>query len=452
MRTPLIFSLLTVLSAGAASADDGHVLIITMDGFPAYLLNDPKAPIDTIRKLAAEGVSAEGMRTVNPSVTWPNHTTIATGVVPEKHGVIFNGLLVRNGSGKGVRVDPARDQSELVAVPTIWDVAHAAGLSTAAINWPCSRNSPAIDDNFPDVADPVTYTTPRLRDELVQAGILPSASEKDWKPLSGAQHDRRWTDAACYVITHRKPNLMLLHMLVMDSIHHQYGPQTTAGYGAASIVDLQLAQVLRALDAAGIRDKTTIFLVADHGFAVAKKIVQPNVVLRKAGLLHASAAGVTGVQVQAVPEGGTAFIYFDAATASGLREKVIELFKAQDGVADVITPDRFASLGLPTSDKNPHMAELVLAAKDGYAFGTIAAGDEVVRDALIGVSTVGNHGYLNTNPKMNALFVAAGRGIRKGQTIGVIDNTSVAPSAASLLGLKMPEPSGKVLREILTEQ
>src|SRR5690348_49721 len=103
MRAPLILSSLIVLSASVLFADDRHVLIITMDGFPAYLLNDPRAPIDTIRKLAAEGVNAEGMRTVNPSVTWPNHTTIVTGVVPEKHGVIFNGLLVRNGPDRGVR-------------------------------------------------------------------------------------------------------------------------------------------------------------------------------------------------------------------------------------------------------------------------------------------------------------------------------------------------------------
>jgi len=84
-RTFFLFSLAIAMSS-VSFADDRHVVIITLDGFPAYLLNDPKDPIPTIRKLASEGVVAEGMRTVDPSVTWPNHTTIVTGVVPARLG------------------------------------------------------------------------------------------------------------------------------------------------------------------------------------------------------------------------------------------------------------------------------------------------------------------------------------------------------------------------------
>jgi len=65
---------------------------------------------------------------------------------------------------------------------------------------------------------------------------------------------------------------------------------------------------------------------------------------------------------------------------------------------------------------------------------------------------VGNHGYLSSNPKMNALFIAAGRGIRKGEQIGVIDNTSVAPTIAALLGLQIPGADGTVLTDILTKE
>src|SRR5665213_1632947 len=121
MRTFVCLLLISLLSSPMSRADDRHVVIITMDGFPAYLLTDPRAPIPTIRKLAAGGATADGMHVVNPSVTWPNHTTLVTGVSPAKHGVIFNGVLVRGEAGTPVKVDPARDQSELVAVPTLWD-------------------------------------------------------------------------------------------------------------------------------------------------------------------------------------------------------------------------------------------------------------------------------------------------------------------------------------------
>jgi len=61
----------------------------------------------------------------------------------------------------------------------------------------------------------------------------------------------------------------------------------------------------------------------------------------------------------------------------------------------------------------------------------------------------GHHGYLASNPKMNAVFVAAGRGIRKGARVGVIDNIRVAPTIAHLLGVELPGARGKVLKEIL---
>jgi hypothetical protein len=128
------------------------------------------------------------------------------------------------------------------------------------------------------------------------------------------------------------------------------------------------------------------------------------------------------------------------------------MFRGQEGIAEVITPDCYPALGLPTPDKNPHVGDLLLSAQDGYAFGTVATGDEEVRPAVIGVNMVGHHGYLSSNPKMNALFIAAGRGIFKGKAIGVIDNTSVAPTVAALLGLQIPSAEGTVLTEILTKQ
>ena len=448
----LIFLLAAIISACSTTfADDRHVVLITLDGFPAYLLGDPRAPIPTLRKLAAEGVWAEGMRVSNPSITWPNHTTLVTGVTPAKHSVLFNGVLVRDRDGTRVTIDPARDQSELVAVPTILDIAHQAGLTTAAINWPCTRNSASIDDNFPDVPGQIDFMTPRLKDELRADGILPVGTQQEWAKLSSPQWEGIWTEAACYVIRHRKPNLLLLH-IGPDAVHHYYGPQTMAGYTACALADREVRDVLAALDDAGIRGQTAVIVTADHGFAADKKLVEPNVLLRKQGLLNAAPSGIVAGQVQVVSEGGTAFVYFsDPQTAAQLRDKVVKLFQGQEGIAEVITPDRYPGLGLPTPDKNPHIGDLLLAAQDGYAFAGIATGEDAVRPALIGVSMVGNHGYLSSNPKMNAVFIAAGRGIPKQKPIGVIDNTAVAPTAAALLGLQIPNAEGTPLSDVLTK-
>src|SRR5919109_5394384 len=82
--------LATSFGAQATAANpDRHLIVVSIDGLAAYLLDDPKAPIPTIRQLAYEGRYAEGgMKVSNPSVTWPNHTSMITGVRPEKHGVL----------------------------------------------------------------------------------------------------------------------------------------------------------------------------------------------------------------------------------------------------------------------------------------------------------------------------------------------------------------------------
>src|SRR5690242_2305823 len=97
-----LVSLIVALSASLTvaaqpqPANGNHVIIITLDGFPGWALDDPYLPVPNLRRLAAKGALAAGMRPVNPSVTWPNHTSIVTGVTPAKHGVLFNGTLVRD--------------------------------------------------------------------------------------------------------------------------------------------------------------------------------------------------------------------------------------------------------------------------------------------------------------------------------------------------------------------
>src|SRR5688572_16863043 len=442
----LLFSVLA-----AFGSTNHHVILITMDGFPAYLLTNEQAPIPTLRKLAKEGAVAEGMKVSNPSVTWPNHTTLITGVHPDQHSVLFNGVLMRPGAGLPVKVDPQRDKSDLVAVPTLFDVLHKAGYRTAGINWPCTRNSKALDDDFPDVPQQITHSTARLREELIAEGILKDATDRSFGAQSAASRDQIWTAAAVHVLEKRRPNFMTFHMLVTDSTHHKYGALSPAGFNAVALVDGQLREVLRVLDAAGIRDKTTLFIVADHGFEKALKIVNPNALFRKAGLLEATSVGqIVRARAQIISEGGTALVYLtNPETRNEDAAKVREVLREAEGIAEIIGPERFAELGYPDPEKNPQMAQMVLAAKEGYAFNNSALGDELVTEVTLEQGNQGHHGYLASNPRMNAVFVAAGRGITKGARVGVIENIHVAPTIAHLLGVELSGARGKVLQEIL---
>jgi predicted AlkP superfamily pyrophosphatase or phosphodiesterase len=435
-----------LLAAGPTSAKSGerNVVMILIDGLPAYLLDDPQASLPVIRGLVKEGVAAEaGMTVSDPSITWPNQTSLVTGCHADRHGVLFNGLLERRGPGQLVQYFTSKTQQELVRVPLLFDVLKQAGHASAAINWPCTRGSKSIDDNFPDVPGPLAHTTPRLKDELARKGLI-----ERFKWGNDMVQDEIWTEITCHVIRDRMPRFLALHLNNVDTVHHRYGPKSAPGYAAAAANDANVGRVLDALDDAGLRDRTTVFIVADHGFIAAPKLLKPNAILRRQGLLKVEDDRVKSGSVLAVAEGGTAMVYLtDPATARSDHETVIRLFRGAEGISAVLEPKDYPRFHLPQPTENAGMGDLVLAAKEGYAFSLDARGDDLVVPNEM--STAGAHGFLSTEPKMNAIFVAAGAGIKRVNKLGAIENIDVAPTIARLLGVTLEHATGRVLEEIL---
>jgi predicted AlkP superfamily pyrophosphatase or phosphodiesterase len=435
-----------VLPFVATASTNDHVILITIDGFAASYLSDPQASLPTLRRLAAEGAQAEGLHVSNPSTTWPNHTTLITGVHPDKHSVLFNGLLVRGGPGQPVGIEGDRKKSDLVAVPTLYDQLYASGYRTAAINWPCTRGATTLDDNFPDTPDRISQTTPRLRAELVRAGILDDAEDASFEKKDVAAHDQAWTSAALHILRTRPPNLLLLHLLATDVIQHRNGPQSPTAYAALAQADEEVAKVVRVLGTAGIREQTTLFVASDHGFARPFKLINPNVILRKAGLLRPGPRR----RAQSVSEGGTAFVYLTApTTAKQDREKVIALLRGVEGVADILEPCKYSALHLPDPASNPQTGDLLLVAREGYAFSDEFFDDEVITPIPI---SLGSHGYLATDPRMDGVLVAWGRRIKPATKLGFVENVDVAPTIAAILGRDLTNSQGRVLHEMLLER
>ena len=436
----------------AQSVDtERHVVVISIDGFAAYLVNDPKVPLPTIRRLAQEGCIIEGGMTVSdPSVTWPNHTTLVTGMKPGRHGTLANGVLVRGGIGEPVKIDSHRDQSDLVKVPTVVDVAHAAGLRTAEVNWPCTRNSQSFDDQFPDVPNALDYTTPRLRTELIKKGFLRDETHASFRKSSVVGLDYVWTEAACHLIRERKPHLMLVHLLNNDATHHRRGAQSQAGYTANAYADMCVSRIINAINDAGMRENTTIFLVADHGFTLTTKAIRPNVLLRKAGLLTVEGGKLTQAQVHVIPEGGVGFVYCtNPVKAPEDSAHVKKMFMGQEGVADILLPDRYNEIGFPHPREYDQAPDAILVAKDGYAVSGAVTGETLIATYEEAQTSLGSHGFLAKLKKMNAMCILSGAGIRSGIKLQGVDNTAIAPTIAKLLGLKYPNTDGRPLSSAL---
>jgi predicted AlkP superfamily pyrophosphatase or phosphodiesterase len=452
MLQKIVFSLALLLSTCFVQGKQvPHVVIISIDGLPASMLDDPRSPLPTLRALARQGTIAEGMLVSNPSVTWPNHTTLVTGVHPRKHSVIFNGTLERGNAGQPVEINPRKDQSELVAVPTLHDLAHRAGLTTAEVNWPATRGATTLDFSFPDVPEVFQHATPRLRRELIQLGIITEDQKAwDWSKSSPAGRDHIYTRIATHILQQHQPQLFLFHLLNVDAIHHQYGPGNAASYSALAYADACVKEILAALEAAGIREHTNIFIVSDHGFHHVDQIILPNVVLRQNQLLTTSGFQVTSARAQAITVGGAALVYLtDPATRAEDQRQVLDLFAAMEGIDRILLPEDYAAFDLPDRSKNERMADLVLAAKPGYAFARQAHGDDPVLPSSHPGFYPGHHGFLSTDPKMNATFIASGPAIQKGKKIALVSNIDLAPTAAHLLGFEMPSADGRILTEIL---
>lgn len=437
MRNSLLFLALTAalhpVSAQRPAAK--HVVIISIDGFAAYSLKDPALPIPNIRRLIANGAVADSMKPVNPTVTWPNHTSIVTGVTAARHSVLYNGQAQRTGEGKPLKVEPWVNKEELVAGPTLYDIAHRAKLTTAEVDWVAIFNPPTISFAFPEVPKP-DQQIPR---EMVTAGLVTADEVANFGKLPIHYRDEIWTRAGEHLITRHKPNLLLFHLLTTDSLQHAHGARSLAGYTAIGYADAKVGRLIDALRKAGILERTAIFIVSDHGFKTTRYAIHPNAVLAQKGLADSA---------YVIPEGGTAMVYVTrTANKADTVAKLQSAFTLFDGIAKILGPTEFAQWGYPLPAANTRMADLVLAARDGYAFKGERDGPPV-RPVRAG-STPGDHGYLNDDPDIQAIFVASGAGIKAGTKLGAIRNLDVAPTAARLLGLTFEAVEGRVLTEIL---
>jgi predicted AlkP superfamily pyrophosphatase or phosphodiesterase len=229
-------------------AKDRHIVIISLDGFASYALQNPLLPLPTLRRLIQEGAVAESMLVVNPAVTWPNHTSMVTGVVLATHGVLYNGLAVRGGEGKPLRVDPWIDKAELVHAPTLYDAAQTAGLSTAEVDWVAVQNTPAISWSFAERPRAVG----KIEREMLEAGFVSENDLRDFAKAPILWRDEIWTRAAVHILERHRPNLLLFHLLTTDSAQHRYGADSLAGNSALALADRQVQRILDAVRVAGI--------------------------------------------------------------------------------------------------------------------------------------------------------------------------------------------------------
>lgn len=433
---------LVALAPGAVAAGKAPaVLLISVDGLdPDYVIDASRhgVQLPTLSAFVKQGAYSTGVVNVTPTLTYPNHTSVITGVGPTEHGVRGNTVFDPEGHEQGAWVW----YGSQIRVPTLWDAAKTGGLTTASVLWPVSVAHPGIDYNMPEywrtkkrASDSqllYAVSTPRGFLETVEGGAEgffdATTNPEEWS------QDERLTKIALAMIERGRPQLLSIHLTNLDSAQHKLGPLPTNDLSKRTLeqIDAMIGRLIQSHRA--VYPDVTVAVVSDHGFHRVDATINLNAAFAEAGLIELDAAGkLVSWKAYAWSSGGSASVVLqdrhDAATHQAVDAILTALEQdPASGVSSVLRG------GAAVAEGALENASFLVDAKGGYAMG----------NALTGVvtrpqgKTTGAHGYRNTHPEMHSSFFVMGPGVKAGRNLGRIDIRQIAPTLAQVLGVSMP--------------
>jgi predicted AlkP superfamily pyrophosphatase or phosphodiesterase len=381
-----------VLAGCAASAPQPQpaagahppLLLISIDAYRADYLQRGMTP--TLAHMAADGVRAQALQPAFPTLTFPNHYTLVTGLYPDHHGIVANNMydaaLGTFSLGNRAAVGDGRWWAD--AEP-IWVSADKQGLQTATMFWPGSEAK--IHGYRPDHWLPYDGTvTPDQRVDQVL----------HWLDLPGA----------------RRPDFLTLYFDDVDTAGHRFGPDSPQVDAALRKVDAAMARLVAGLKARSLYDRMNIIVVSDHGMAVTPK---DQVVLmdKLIDLAHVRVVSM-GVLAGFAPKSGYA-----AAVAARLLQPHPHMTCWNK--ADIPKRLHYGS--------HPRIPPLVCLADVGWQ---ISSSDYVAHHEM----ALGEHGYDNASASMRALFIAHGPAFRRGLVVPEFPNVDIYPLMTHLLRIR----------------
>ncbi|WP_245735345.1 alkaline phosphatase family protein [Pedobacter hartonius] len=404
-----------------------HVIFLTIDGFRPDFYLDSEWKMPNLHALMKDGAYAKGVNSVFPSVTYPSHTTIVTGVQPAKHGIFYNNIFTPDGAPQ----QPYWQDSS-IHVQTIWKAAKEKGMTVASLYWPVSANAP-VDYNIPDIGS--------LGEAVLEQYSLPQGfyAEVKKEVFGGvdkidAGKNQNVAKIAAYVIEKSKPELMTIHLFSADGAQHAVGRYGIRVQEAVADADAAVGIIIDALKAAGIWESTVFLIGGDHGFYDVKKTISPNVWLKEAGLINDLKTGDWKAQFNSA--GGSAYLYLKDPADKATINKVKAILEAQpDSVKQyyrLISKEQMDKGGY-----NPNVA-FALTGEHDAAFSTTTTGDAVK------TGKGGTHGHFPDTKNIRTGLVAHGPGIRKGAVIENMNLRDMTPIIVKLLGIPFPKVDGKI--------
>jgi predicted AlkP superfamily pyrophosphatase or phosphodiesterase len=380
----LLLLVLLILSAILGSpaqipADRPYVVLVSLDGFRYDYAE--KYSAQHVLAIRNEGAAASALIPVFPSLTFPNHTSIMTGLYPEHHGIVSNRFF-----------DPARREEFIYSKngsdgsfyrgTTLWALAERQGIHSAAMFWPGSDAE--IGGVRPSYWFPYDAKFP---DEARVGQVL------DWLKMPAL----------------RRPHFITLYFSDVDGAGHDFGPEAPETRRAVEHVDQMIGRLWDGIRAT--RLPVNLILLSDHGMETVAGTVDLLPYL-----------GANRVRIES--SGSIALLYAPDAAAV---EKTYLALKGKNSKVDV-----YRRKELPAEWHNrddPRMGDVILNAREPVMLGK--------------TTSRGAHGYDPRQiPNMRGIFYAAGPNIRAGARVDPFENIHIYPLVVRILGLSAPKIDG----------
>ncbi|KAF3918584.1 hypothetical protein AA313_de0201436 [Arthrobotrys entomopaga] len=341
-------------------------ILISLDGFRADFLKRGLSP--TLQKFIDNGVSPAYMHPSFPSVTFPNHWSIVTGLYPESHGIVGNSFWDPELALEFFYTDPEKSlQTHWWGGEPIWETAERQGVKAAVHMWPGSEMRPAPYE--------ISYLDHFNKSEALEIKV---DRIMDWldKPID------------------MRPQFIASYFHHVDTAGHKYGPNSTEVNNTIALVDNMLAHFFSDIEARNLTNIVNVVVVSDHGMATTSNdrliflddIIDMNQIEYTDGWPLYGLRPKTTVNLTALHE---------VLSKEAAKSPNWDVY-----LRDVDMPERWHF------SKNPRIAPLWLVPKTGWAIVTRAEHDPSKTNKPY--SPRGLHGYDNMHPLMRSIFVARG--------------------------------------------
>ncbi len=431
---PRLLAAAALLSPGAVVAEP--VLLISIDGLqPADILEAEKRGIDipNLQRFVTQGSYASAVVGVLPTVTYPSHATLITGVSPAEHGIVsntgFDPLQINQSGWYWYASD--------FKVPTLWDAAAKAGLKTANVHWPVSVGATSITFNLPQIWRTGHGDDIKLMKVLATAGLVDRLEKSVGQTYAqgidesivGDENRSLFAEA---LIREEKPDFMTVYFTALDHEQHEKGPDTAEAHRVLKRIDTIVGRLVNAQMKAD--PDAVIAIASDHGFAATSTEINLYRAFIDAGLIKLDSAGrIKSWQAAPWNSGGSSAIMLanpdDAAVAARV-QALLEKLKSDPAnkIANLAVPEDVASMG-----GNPRASFYV-----NFEYGAYAGGFKGVDAPLVAPSaSKGMHGYFPRGSRMRSSFMIMGKDVSAKRDLGEIDMRMIAPMLAAHLGISL---------------